>query len=69
VKTRFSQSFGYPEEAVTPWKIRSIIKTAQYFKLKHPKLPDSLRIDVVAIDLDSQKKEVLNLRHFKNITL
>ena len=68
VKTRFSQSFGNPEEAVTPWKIRSIIKTAQYFSLKHPKLPESIRIDVVAIDLDPKKEKLLNLRHFKNIT-
>jgi putative endonuclease len=69
VKTRFSESFGNPEEAVTPWKINAIIKTAQYFKLKNPKLPDSLRIDVVALDLDPQNEKLLNLKHFENVTL
>ena len=69
VKTRFSKSYGYPEEAVTPRKIRSLIKTVQYFKLKHPNLPDSLRIDVIAIDLDPKEEKLLNLRHIKNITL
>lgn len=54
VKTRWSQSFGPPEEAITPWKIRRIIKTGQYFKLLHPELPDSLRLDAVVIDLDNQ---------------
>jgi len=69
VKTRFSQSYGDPEEAVTPAKIRFLIKTVQYFKLKNPKLPDSLRIDVIAIDLDRKKEKLLHLRHIKNITL
>ncbi|TSC53980.1 MAG: putative endonuclease, partial [Microgenomates group bacterium LiPW_16] len=48
VKTRWSKKFGPPEEAVTPWKLKSIIKTAYYFKMLHPELPESLRIDVVA---------------------
>jgi len=69
VKTRFSPLFGNPEEAVTKSKIRSIIKTAQCFKLKNPKLSDSLRIDVVAIDLDPKKEKALRLRHIENITL
>jgi len=69
VKTRFGKSFGNPEEAVTPRKVQSIIKTAQYFKILHPETPESLRIDVVAIDLDPKKEELLQLRHIKNITL
>ena len=56
VKTRCDKRFGEPEEAVTPWKIRSIIKTGQYFSLLHPELPDSLRIDVVAILMDANGK-------------
>ena len=68
VKTRFSKSFGPPEEAVTPYKIKSIIKTGQYFKLLHPKLPEALRIDVVAIKLDSEEEKLLSLRHIRNVT-
>lgn len=69
VKTRFSHSYGKPETAVTPRKINSIIKTGQYFKLLHPDLPESLRIDVVAINLDPKEKKLLSLKHIKNITL
>jgi putative endonuclease len=54
VKTRFSQAFGPPEEALTPWKIKKIIKAGQYFQLLHPNLPASLRLDAVVIDLDNQ---------------
>lgn len=67
VKTRWSQSFGPPEETITPWKIRRIIKTGQYFKLLHPKLPDSLRLDAVVIDLTPEGK-LERMEILKNIT-
>lgn len=65
VKTRWTKEYGPPEEAVTPRKIRSIIKTGQYYKLLHPKLPEALRIDVVTVDFFQKKGEV---RLIKNIT-
>jgi putative endonuclease len=65
VKTRFSPEFGPPEEAVTPWKLRQIEKTSQFYKMLHPELPEALRIDVIAVELgsDNQAKEI---RHIKN---
>ncbi len=53
VKTRTSSQFGTPLEAITPWKLRTLIKTAQFYKLVHPKLPESLRIDAVSVILTS----------------
>lgn len=67
VKTRWSKKFGLPEEAVTPWKIKSIIKTGEYFKMLHPELPESLRIDVAAIMM-SQNGEPEEIRLLKNAT-
>lgn len=67
VKTRWSKKFGEPEEAVTPWKIKSIIKTGQYFSLLHPELPEALRIDVVAISMDNDEK-VEEIKLIKNVT-
>ena len=43
VKTRTSNLFGSPLEAITPWKLRSLIKTAQFYKISHKKLPESLK--------------------------
>ncbi len=68
VKTRWSQKFGSPEEAVTPRKIRRMIKAAYYFQLLHPELPESLRLDVVAIDLSPNGK-VERIEIIKNITM
>lgn len=67
VKTRWSRRFGRPEEAVTPWKLKSVIKTAQYYKMLHPELPDLMRIDVVAIDFCAKGKEE-RVRLIKNVT-
>lgn len=64
VKTRWSRKFGFPEEAVTPWKLRSIIKTGDYFKLLHPNTPDLLRIDVVAIEVEEGR--VVSARLIRN---
>lgn len=54
VKTRFSRDFGLPEEAVTPRKARTIARVGEYFRAldKDKKLPESERIDVVAIDFE-----------------
>ncbi|MCX6725749.1 MAG: YraN family protein [Candidatus Shapirobacteria bacterium] len=67
VKTRWSSSFGSPEEAITPWKIRKIIKTGEYFCLLHPRLPKDLRLDAVVIDLDNEDK-IKRIEIIKNLT-
>jgi len=65
VKTRWSKKFGEPAEAVTPGKLKSIIKTSQYYRLLHPNLPENERIDVVAISTDFYPPKV---ELFKSVT-
>lgn len=67
VKTRIGNKFGSPEEAITPWKLHNLIKSAQYYKLLHQNLPDDMRIDVVTIVLSSIN-EVEKISHYKNVT-
>src|SRR3989344_3776157 len=55
VKTRISDNFGAPFEAITPWKLNSLVKTAQFYKKLHPNLPDSLRIDAVSVKLKNDR--------------
>lgn len=55
VKARTSDKFGLPEEAVTPSKIWKIARTAEYYSLLNPKLPKSLRIEVVSIQIADGK--------------
>jgi len=67
VKTRFSEEFGPPEEAVTPRKIKTIAKVGQYYRLLYSGLPESERIDVVAIDFNEEGK-LSRVELIKNVT-
>lgn len=67
VKTRYSQKYGLPVEAVTPWKVRQLIRNAYLYKMLHPDYPKSLRIDVVSVDYTNGMKPMIEL--IKNITL
>jgi len=49
VKIRTSTEFGYPEEAVTPLKVRHMQKAAQWILQKEKWLDHSWHLDVVAI--------------------
>lgn len=66
VKTRWNQKYGYPEEAVTPQKLHSIIRTAEYYKLTHPNTPPLMRVDVVAIE--AREGKISEVRIIKNVT-
>jgi putative endonuclease len=61
VKTRTSNQFGSPLEAITYFKLKSLIKTAQYYKITHPKLPEALRIDAVSVILNGNQVENIEL--------
>ena len=67
VKTRVGVEFGLPEEAVTPKKLREVIKTSEYFVLTHDGLPEAQRIDVIGIQLDEEDK-VVHFNHIQNVT-
>jgi putative endonuclease len=62
VKTRIGDKFGKPEEAVTRWKLREVIKTAAYYTQTHH-TPDLQRIDVIGIELDNEN----NLKYFNHL--
>jgi len=67
VKTRISINFGTPFEAITPWKLKSLVKTAQFYKSLHPALPQSLRIDAVSVKL-SDDNSVEKIELLENIS-
>lgn len=49
VKSRENTLFGTPAEAVTPSKIRSIVRTAQAYIVKNGRLNCPCRFDVVEV--------------------
>lgn len=67
VKTRTSTQFGTGFEAITYWKLKSLIKTAQVYKKFHPRLPNALRIDAISIMLD-QNGTLKDIQHMENVS-
>ncbi len=67
VKTRMKGDFISPEQSMTSRKISSLKKSALFYKMKHPELPEALRIDFVGIEMDSNLKPV-RVNQIKNIT-
>lgn len=67
VKTRIGHAYGKPEESVTPWKLREVVKTAQYYAMIHDELPQALRIDVIGIELDGNGV-VVSFNHIQSVT-
>ena len=66
VKTREDASFGTPEEAVTPRKLREVVRTTEYYKMLHPELPDAMRVDVIGIQITGTKTTYF--KHTQNVT-
>jgi len=67
VKTRTSNQFGTPLEAISYFKLKSLIKTAQFYKVLNPRLPDSLRIDAISVMLDNFGSPT-SIEHIENIS-
>ncbi|MCL4339150.1 YraN family protein [Patescibacteria group bacterium] len=67
VKTRTGTSFGSPEDSITSYKLRNLVKSAQFYKLYHPRLPDSLRIDLIAVNLSASFHP--SIKHYENISM
>lgn len=68
VKTRYSHEYGLPSEAITFWKIKSLIKTAQFYMQKIGWGERPYRLDVVTIDFVSPQAIGPKIELIKNIT-
>lgn len=67
VKTRKANLYGFAEDAITPRKIKTLVKSAQYYKLCHPQLPDEMRIDAITVQM-SNFDTAVDIKHYQNIT-
>lgn len=65
VKTRTSDKFGTPLEQIAYFKLKSLIKAAEFYKLTHKNLPDEMRIDAVSVQYSSKEPIV---EHVENIS-
>lgn len=54
VRTKSSRQFGSPEESITPTKMEHMRNVAAYYWQSRSNLPESWRIDVIAIEMNSR---------------
>lgn len=66
VKTRTNNLYGGAIEAISYQKLQKLIRTCEFYKLTHPKLPEAMRIDAVLIDLENNTPK--NIEHIENIS-
>ena len=50
------REFGSPEESITPAKMDKLRRVAAHCYQTHEDIPDSWRIDVVALEIDRQNR-------------
>ncbi len=65
VRTKRGVQFGSPEESITRAKMARLRAVAAHYRQAHVNLPDSWRIDVVAVEL-SHKQEVRRIELIEN---
>jgi len=58
VKTRKGRGYGAPQEAVTPRKQQQIIATANHYLTTEQPSMQTLRFDVIAVDVDGDKTQI-----------
>jgi len=56
VRTRTGSEFGSPEESIPPAKMGRLRAVSSHYLQSHGDLPESWRIDVVAVELDKKGK-------------
>ncbi len=56
VRAKRSSAFGSPEESITPAKMDRLRRVAAHYRQTHDDIPDSWRIDVVAVEIDRRNR-------------
>lgn len=65
VKTRSTDKFGTPFEQIAYWKLKSLIKAAEFYKITHKNLPEAMRIDAISVQYSFKGPQV---EHLQNIS-
>jgi len=65
VRTKTGVSFGSPEESITPTKSRHLAAAAYIYQQHHKGLPESWRIDFIAVVLDDFGK-LIRINHIES---
>lgn len=66
VKTRLTNKFGWPEEAVTKTKLDKLIKTAKKYIWDNKLTNPDAQIDIISVEINRTQKRA-KIKHWPNI--
>jgi putative endonuclease len=66
VKTRSSENYGLPEQAITARKQEHLLSAAKYYLMENPHLAEDWRVDVISVQSSKESKQPM-LTHFENV--
>ena len=67
VKTRTSNKYGTPFEAITYFKLKALLRSAQIYQQTQKNLPQLLRIDAIAVKI-GENDTIEAIEHIENIS-
>jgi len=67
VKTRTTEEFGTPLQAITYFKMKALVRSAQVYKASHNNLPEAMRVDAIAV-IVMPNGEFVSIEQTKNIS-
>ncbi|MEJ5307866.1 MAG: YraN family protein [candidate division WOR-3 bacterium] len=68
VKSRGNVEKGTPKESITDFKKQRILKSANFFLIKHPELSDlNLRFDFIGIKVKKNPFKRFEIEHIENV--
>lgn len=62
VKTRQDTFFGNPIEAVTPAKLKHMLKAIKYYTYKRNLLDEYIRIDVIEVYIEKNRNKINHIK-------
>lgn len=65
VKTRTNESYGSPVDAITSYKIKHLVRSAQYYIAKKHLEGIEVRLDVIEVDM-IQGHDAVKVNHIEN---
>ena len=67
VKARYSHKYGLPVESITPWKIKALKRSAQFYVMQSNWGNGPYRLDMISVDFATSKDNP-KIELIKNIT-
>lgn len=68
VKSRTQLRYGYPEESITPTKLKHMLRSEEYYLYEHKLYDEPRQLDVMSLLYASDRQTLLEVKWFRDVT-